>query len=127
METVKYATGPLLVEIDRTYDEDFGVVLNSYGSDFGLDEVMATGFFVGHIIQGSTADRCGALNIGDQILAINDLTMKDFDGNLVEAEKLLRKARRLQILPFHALHRVSRSYGFGELFFYIYIFRNKGS
>ncbi|XP_045473895.1 glutamate receptor-interacting protein 1 isoform X1 [Harmonia axyridis] len=114
METVKYATGPLLVEIDRTQDEDFGVILNNYGSDFGLDEVITSGFFVGHIVQASTADRCGALNIGDQILAINDLAMKDFEGSLMDAEKLLRKARRLQILPFQAVHRVSRNYGFGQ-------------
>ncbi|KAL3267897.1 hypothetical protein HHI36_007036 [Cryptolaemus montrouzieri] len=114
METVKYATGPLLVEIDRNQEENFGVILNNYNSDFGLDEVMKSGFFVGHIIQGTTADRCGALNVGDQILAIDDVVLEDFHGSVGDAEKLLKKARTLQILPFHAFQRASRSYGYGQ-------------
>ncbi|KAK9889767.1 hypothetical protein WA026_007147 [Henosepilachna vigintioctopunctata] len=114
METVKYATGPLLVEIDRVQEENFGVILNNYGSDFGLDDVMKAGFFVGHIIQGSTADRCGALNIGDQLLAIDDVILKDFDGSISDAEKMLRRARRLQILPFQAVQRTSRNYAYGQ-------------
>lgn len=45
IESVKYATGPLLLEIDRQLEEDFGLVLsNSY--DMNTDDIMEGEFFI---------------------------------------------------------------------------------
>ncbi|RZC38595.1 glutamate receptor-interacting protein 1 [Asbolus verrucosus] len=111
MESVKYANGPLLVEIDRQIEEDFGLILNNC-CELGPDEILAAGYFIDHIIPASTADRCGALNPGDQILAIDDLILENWNGSTNDAERLLRRATKLQILPYHTVQRASsRNYG----------------
>lgn len=110
MESVKYATGPLLVEIDRQINEDLGLVLNNC-CEFGGDEIMTAGIYVANIIPASTADRCGALNVGDQLLAIDDVNLEDWTGSPDDAERLLREATKLQILPYHTFQRIpSRNY-----------------
>lgn len=117
MESVKYATGPLLVEIDRSLTEDLGLVLSNC-CDFGNDEIMTAGVFIDNILPASTADRCGALSLGDQLLAINDMSLDDWNGSISDAERLLRCASKLQILPYHALQRTtSRTYGQCKYFF----------
>lgn len=108
MESVKYATGPLLVEIERN-DEDLGIAVTNY-SEFATDEIMAAGIFVEKITPASTADRCGALNIGDQLLAINGASLDDWAGTSAEAQRLLKGATKLQILPAHMLRVASRNY-----------------
>ncbi|XP_025835465.1 glutamate receptor-interacting protein 1 [Agrilus planipennis] len=105
METVKYANSPLLVEIEPS-DNDLGLVLTNY-CDFEPDEILSAGFFIDQIIPGSTSDRCGALNVGDQLLAIDDICLDDWNGSPRDAEKLLRGATKLQILPAHAVQRSS--------------------
>ncbi|GJQ75883.1 Grip [Trypoxylus dichotomus] len=110
MESVKYATGPLLVEIDRQVNEDLGLVLSNC-CDFAGDEIMTAGIYIANIIPASTADRCGALNVGDQLLAIDDITLEDWTGGPDDAERLLREATKLQILPYHTFQRIpSRNY-----------------
>ncbi|XP_066149454.1 glutamate receptor-interacting protein 2 isoform X2 [Euwallacea fornicatus] len=114
MESVKYANGPLLVEIDRQTEEDFGLVLSNCNPILDLkasqNDIMAAGYYVERVLPASTADRCGALSIGDQILAIDNLNLDNFSGNPTEAEKLLRRATKLQVLPFGAVQRAqSRS------------------
>lgn len=110
MESVKYATGPLLVEIDRQVNEDLGLVLSNC-CDFAGDEIMTAGIYVANIIPASTADRCGALNVGDQLLAIDDINLEDWNGGPDDAERLLREASKLQILPYHMFQRIpSRNY-----------------
>ncbi|KRT81861.1 PDZ domain-containing protein, partial [Oryctes borbonicus] len=110
MESVKYATGPLLVEIDRQVNEDLGLVLSNC-CDFAGDEIMTAGIYIANIIPASTADRCGALNVGDQLLAIDDITLEDWTGGPDDAERLLREASKLQILPYHTFQRIpSRNY-----------------
>lgn len=43
MESVKYATGPLLLEIDRQVEEDFGLVLTN-SCDMNPDDIIAGEF-----------------------------------------------------------------------------------
>lgn len=114
MDSVKYATGPLLVEIDRYINEDLGIVLTNC-CDLGPDEIITAGYFVDNIIPASTADRCGALGIGDQVLAIDDIILEDWNGSPAEAERLLRTAGKLQILPYHAVQKQSRRFGSGKV------------
>lgn len=110
MESVKYASGPLLVEIDRQVEEDFGLVL-THCCDLDPEEIIPAGYFVEHIVPASTADRCGALNLGDQILAVDDLILENWNGSTNDAERLLQRATKLQILPFHTVQRsISRNY-----------------
>lgn len=40
MESVKYASGPLLLEIDRQVEEDFGLVLSNC-CDMDSEDIMA--------------------------------------------------------------------------------------
>lgn len=113
MESVKYATGPLLVEIDRQMNEDLGLILTNC-SDFGGDDIMTAGVFIESIIAASTADRCGALNLCDQLLGIDEFRLEDWTGSITDAERLLRSATKLQILPYHAQRSSSRNYAQGN-------------
>lgn len=78
--------------------------------DLGPDEIIAAGYFVENIIPASTADRCGALGIGDQVLAIDDVVLEEWNGSVPDAERLLRTATKLQILPYHAVQKQSRHF-----------------
>lgn len=109
MESVKYATGPLLVEIDRQMNEDLGLILTNC-CDFGTEEIMTAGVFIENIVPASTADRCGALNLADQLLAIDEFRLEDWTGSITDAERLLRRATKLQILPYQAQRTSSRNY-----------------
>lgn len=109
MESVKYATGPLLVEIDRQMNEDLGLILSNC-CDYAAEDIMTAGVFIENIVAASTADRCGALNIGDQLLAIDEFRLEDWTGSIGDAERLLRSATKLQILPYHAQRPSSRNY-----------------
>ncbi|KAH1005481.1 hypothetical protein HUJ04_006456 [Dendroctonus ponderosae] len=114
MESVKYANGPLLVEIDRQAEEEFGLILSNCNplleSEASQNDIMAAGYYVERVLAASTADRCGALSIGDQILAIDNISLESWSGSSTDAERLLRRATKLQVLPFSAMHRAqSRS------------------
>ncbi|KAF5285680.1 hypothetical protein FQR65_LT13065 [Abscondita terminalis] len=111
MESVKYATGPLLVEIER-HNEDLGLLLTNY-CNFETDEIMTAGIYIERIIPASTADRCGALNVGDQLLAINETHLDEWEGTVADAQKLLRGATKLQVLPVNTLRTTSRNYTLG--------------
>ncbi|XP_076266569.1 glutamate receptor interacting protein isoform X2 [Rhynchophorus ferrugineus] len=120
MESVKYASGPLLVEIDRQVEEDFGLLLTNCSSmieaQSSQDDILAVGFYVDRIIPASTADRCGALSIGDQILAIDELPLDSWSGSPSDAEKLLRRATKLQVLPYSAMQKSQTRSQFGGQF-----------
>ncbi|KAG5876407.1 hypothetical protein JTB14_012884 [Gonioctena quinquepunctata] len=113
MESVKYANGPLLLEIDRQLEEDFGLVLTNC-CDMESDDIITAGFYVENIMPASTADRCGALSVGDQLLAIDDLILDTWSGNPQDAEKLLRRATKLQILPAHIIRRATSRNNYGQ-------------
>ncbi|XP_022526591.2 glutamate receptor-interacting protein 2a isoform X1 [Astyanax mexicanus] len=108
MDSVQQSSGPLQVEIVR-----------SGGSVLGLSLTTAL-YRNKHVItiqkikHASVADRCGALHVGDILLAIDGMSTEHC--SLMEAQQLLANSTditRLEILPSqHSLHetvRVQRS------------------
>lgn len=100
METVKYATGPLLVEIERHIHEELGIGLGN--KVFSDNENV---IYIESIMPASIADRCGALHINDQILAIDDIRLEGTNLSAEEVMTLFENSKgsitRLHILPFH--------------------------
>ncbi|XP_078270669.1 membrane-associated guanylate kinase, WW and PDZ domain-containing protein 1b isoform X4 [Rhinoraja longicauda] len=78
-------TGPSLqpydVEIRRGESEGFGFVIVSSvsrpeaGTTFAGNACVAMPHKIGRIIEGSPADRCGQLKVGDRILAVNECSI----------------------------------------------------
>jgi atrophin-1 interacting protein 3 (BAI1-associated protein 1) len=74
---------PYNVTVTRRENEGFGFVIisaiNKAGSTIGtlaillLLIVLLIIFVAGRIIEGSPAERCGTLHIGDRILAVNNI------------------------------------------------------
>ncbi|KAK2139759.1 hypothetical protein NP493_6218g00000 [Ridgeia piscesae] len=83
MEAVQNATGPLLVEIDKTPGSSLGISLTTTS------------------YKASIADRCGALHVGDHVLAIDETNLEHI--SVAEATQLLRCGTpehiKLEILP----------------------------
>ncbi|CAG9126851.1 unnamed protein product [Plutella xylostella] len=117
MESVKLATGPLLIEIERPSNEDLGVFLvNQRYSDDVYSSASETYQMVGNcnaiyidsILPASISDRCGALHPGDQLLAFDDHVI---DGNNYTAEEVMCYLEaseagytRLHVAPRHVRH-----------------------
>lgn len=92
MEEARAATsGPLLVQLERGLSGELGLTVRE----------TSTGVYIDSLRPASTADRCGALQPGDRLLAVDDTPVQD----AVTAAKLLRNnsesccIARLQILP----------------------------
>uniref|UniRef100_A0A0C9RV15 Grip2_1 protein n=2 Tax=Fopius arisanus TaxID=64838 RepID=A0A0C9RV15_9HYME len=92
MEEARAATsGPLLVQLERGLSGELGLTVRETPS----------GVYIESLRPASTADRCGALQPGDRLLAVDDTPVHD----AVTAAKLLRnvadncRIARLQILP----------------------------
>ncbi|XP_032686118.1 glutamate receptor-interacting protein 1 isoform X2 [Odontomachus brunneus] len=92
MEEARAATsGPLLVQLERGLSGELGLTVRETPS----------GVYIESLRPASTADRCGALQSGDRLLAVDDTPVQD----AVTAAKLLRNSSdscriaRLQILP----------------------------
>lgn len=92
MEEVRAATsGPLLIQLERGFSGELGLTVRE----------TSNGIYIESLRPASTADRCGALQVGDQLLAIDDTSVQD----AATAAKLLRnnsqscRIARLQILP----------------------------
>ncbi|XP_061709608.1 glutamate receptor-interacting protein 1 isoform X2 [Cydia pomonella] len=114
MESVKLATGPLLIEIERPCNEDLGLFLanHRYSDDVyssGSDTYQRVGscnaVYIDSILPASISDRCGALHPGDQILAFDDHVI---DGNNYTAEEVMcylenceHGVTRLHVAPRH--------------------------
>ncbi|KAH9639572.1 hypothetical protein HF086_005829 [Spodoptera exigua] len=95
MESVKLATGPLLIEIERPCNEDLGLFLTNQRCS---DDVYSSG--------------CGALHPGDQILAFDDHVI---DGNNYTAEEVMCYLEnceggftRLHVAPRHVVGHCGR-------------------
>ncbi|KAK3104164.1 hypothetical protein FSP39_024955 [Pinctada imbricata] len=95
MDVVRNAQGPLLVEIDKPPGCDLGI---------GLAQTSHKGvrcLCVESVHPMSTADRCGAVNIGDHILCIDGCFTEHM--SIAEANQLLRSNAddmiKLEILP----------------------------
>ncbi|XP_045764879.1 glutamate receptor-interacting protein 2 isoform X1 [Maniola jurtina] len=116
MESVKLATGPLLIEIERPCNEDLGLFLSNqrYSDDVyssGSDTYQRVGtcnaIYIDSILPASISDRCGALHPGDQLLAFDDHVI---DGNNYTAEEVMCYLEnceagftRLHVAPRHVL------------------------
>ncbi|XP_053987396.1 glutamate receptor-interacting protein 1-like isoform X2 [Hylaeus anthracinus] len=92
MEEARAATsGPLLVQIERGLSGELGLTVRE----------TPNGVYIESLRPASTADRCGALQPGDKLLAVDETPVQD----AVAAAKLLRnnfdnsRIARLQILP----------------------------
>ncbi|XP_066603357.1 glutamate receptor-interacting protein 2 isoform X1 [Prorops nasuta] len=92
MEEARAATsGPLLVQLERGLSGELGLTVRE----------TSNGVYIESLRPASTADRCGALQPGDKLLAVDETPVQD----AVFAAKLLRNAAdncriaRLQILP----------------------------
>ncbi|KAJ0180144.1 hypothetical protein K1T71_004735 [Dendrolimus kikuchii] len=116
MESVKLATGPLLIEIERPCNEDLGLFLTnqrctddvySSGSDTYQRVGTYNAIYIDSILPASISDRCGALHPGDQLLAFDDHVI---DGNNYTAEEVMCYLEnceggftRLHVAPRHVL------------------------
>ncbi|XP_077279834.1 glutamate receptor interacting protein [Temnothorax americanus] len=92
MEEARAATsGPLLVQLERGLSGELGLTVRE----------TSNGVYIDSLRPASTADRCGALQAGDRLLAVDDTPVQD----AITAAKLLRnnsescRIARLQILP----------------------------
>ncbi|KAG6802835.1 glutamate receptor-interacting protein 1 [Apis mellifera caucasica] len=91
MEEARAATsGPLLVQLERGLSGELGLTVRE----------TPNGVYIESLRPASTADRCGALQPGDKLLAVDETPVQD----AVTAAKLLRnnydsRIARLQILP----------------------------
>ncbi|XP_011057992.1 PREDICTED: glutamate receptor-interacting protein 2 isoform X3 [Acromyrmex echinatior] len=91
MEEARTVTsGPLLIQLERDLSGELGLTVRE----------TSNGVYIDSLRPASTADRCGALQAGDRLLAVNDIPVQD----AVTAAKLLRNSEssriaRLQILP----------------------------
>ncbi|GIY46084.1 hypothetical protein CDAR_292931 [Caerostris darwini] len=93
IDAVKNATGPLLVEIDRTPGCLLGINLSCLS-------VPEHAIVIESIRQASIAERCGALHVGDHVLAIDGIKVDLMTS--AEAMQLLRSTGetiKLEILP----------------------------
>uniref|UniRef100_A0A8C0ZJE7 Glutamate receptor interacting protein 2 n=1 Tax=Cyanistes caeruleus TaxID=156563 RepID=A0A8C0ZJE7_CYACU len=96
MDTVANASGPLLVEIAKTPGSTLGITLTT--AMHRNKQVIV----IDKIKPASVVDRCGALHVGDHILAIDGTSTEHC--SLLEATQLLAATSenvKLEILPVH--------------------------
>ena len=114
MQSVEFSLGPLLIEIERSMNEQMGLVLCNYmplSSDFNrIDSLQPAGIFISSIIPASIADRCGALSVGDQVLSVDDTIVENVGFAPDDVLQLIdsnctKGFTQLQILPAHAILR----------------------
>uniref|UniRef100_A0AAY4DSB8 PDZ domain-containing protein n=1 Tax=Denticeps clupeoides TaxID=299321 RepID=A0AAY4DSB8_9TELE len=99
MDSVKQASGPLLVEIVKPPGSVLGV---SLGSAIYRNKQVIT---IDKIKPASVAERCGALHIGDVLLSIDGTSTEHC--TLLEAQQLLASTAdltRLEVLPTAQWH-----------------------
>uniref|UniRef100_A0A8B9LG09 Glutamate receptor interacting protein 2a n=1 Tax=Astyanax mexicanus TaxID=7994 RepID=A0A8B9LG09_ASTMX len=100
MDSVQQSSGPLQVEIVRSGGSVLGLSLTT--ALYRNKHVIT----VQKIKPASVADRCGALHVGDILLAIDGMSTEHC--SLMEAQQLLANSTditRLEILPSqHSLH-----------------------
>ncbi|XP_075883167.1 membrane-associated guanylate kinase, WW and PDZ domain-containing protein 1-like isoform X5 [Nelusetta ayraudi] len=97
---------PYDVEIQRGENEGFGFVIVSSvsrpdaGTTFTGNACVAMPHKIGRIIEGSPADRCGKLKVGDRILAVNccSITNKSH-SDIVNLIKEAGNTVSLRIIP----------------------------
>ncbi|KAL4655932.1 membrane-associated guanylate kinase, WW and PDZ domain-containing protein 1-like [Arapaima gigas] len=104
--TVPPAMQPYDVEIRRGENEGFGFVIVSSvsrpeaGTTFAGNTCVAMPHKIGRIIEGSPADRCGKLKVGDRILAVNGCSITNKShSDIVNLIKEAGNTVTLRIVP----------------------------
>ncbi|XP_037921182.1 glutamate receptor-interacting protein 2 isoform X3 [Hermetia illucens] len=130
MQSVEFSMGPLLIEIERPFNDKLGLILSNYSpvlhnDHTKIDEVSPAGVYIASILPASIADRCGALSVGDQILSVDETVIENTAFNPEDVMALLdsttgRGYTQIQIMPAHTLSRRgipvgSPKYGFSTL------------
>ncbi|XP_054630752.1 membrane-associated guanylate kinase, WW and PDZ domain-containing protein 1-like isoform X7 [Dunckerocampus dactyliophorus] len=97
---------PYDVEIQRGENEGFGFVIVSSvsrpdaGTTFAGSACVAMPHKIGRIIEGSPADRCGKLKVGDRILAVNNCSITNKShSDIVNLIKEAGNTVSLRIIP----------------------------
>ncbi|XP_056129031.1 membrane-associated guanylate kinase, WW and PDZ domain-containing protein 1b [Lampris incognitus] len=97
---------PYDVEIRRGENEGFGFVIVSSvsrpeaGTTFAGNACVAMPHKIGRIIEGSPADRCGKLKVGDRILAVNSCSITNKShSDIVNLIKEAGNTVTLRIIP----------------------------
>ncbi|XP_062969389.1 membrane-associated guanylate kinase, WW and PDZ domain-containing protein 1 isoform X2 [Cynocephalus volans] len=97
---------PYDVEIRRGESEGFGFVIVSSvsrpeaGTTFAGNACVAMPHKIGRIIEGSPADRCGKLKVGDRILAVNGCSITNKShSDIVNLIKEAGNTVTLRIIP----------------------------
>nr|XP_060622399.1 membrane-associated guanylate kinase, WW and PDZ domain-containing protein 1 isoform X11 [Anolis sagrei ordinatus] len=97
---------PYDVEIRRGENEGFGFVIVSSvsrpeaGTTFAGNACVAMPHKIGRIIEGSPADRCGKLKVGDRILAVNGCSITNKShSDIVNLIKEAGNMVTLRIIP----------------------------
>ncbi|XP_062842988.1 membrane-associated guanylate kinase, WW and PDZ domain-containing protein 1b isoform X7 [Trichomycterus rosablanca] len=100
------AVQPYDVEIRRGENEGFGFVIVSSvsrpdaGTTFAGNTCVAMPHKIGRIIEGSPADRCGKLKVGDRILAVNGCSITNKShSDIVNLIKEAGNTVALRIIP----------------------------
>ncbi|XP_059385361.1 membrane-associated guanylate kinase, WW and PDZ domain-containing protein 1-like isoform X7 [Carassius carassius] len=103
---VPNAIQPYDVEIQRGENEGFGFVIVSSvsrpeaGTTFAGNACVAMPHKIGRIIEGSPADRCGKLKVGDRILAVNSCSITNKShSDIVNLIKEAGNTVTLRIIP----------------------------
>ncbi|XP_057218157.1 membrane-associated guanylate kinase, WW and PDZ domain-containing protein 1b isoform X1 [Triplophysa rosa] len=103
---VPNAIQPYDVEIQRGENEGFGFVIVSSvsrpeaGTTFVGNACVAMPHKIGRIIEGSPADRCGKLKVGDRILAVNGCSITNKShSDIVNLIKEAGNTVTLRIIP----------------------------
>ncbi|XP_062315119.1 membrane-associated guanylate kinase, WW and PDZ domain-containing protein 1-like isoform X5 [Osmerus eperlanus] len=103
---VPAALQPYDVEIQRGENEGFGFVIVSSvsrpdaGTTFAGNACVAMPHKIGRIIEGSPADRCGKLKVGDRILAVNGCSITNKShSDIVNLIKEAGNTVSLRIIP----------------------------
>uniref|UniRef100_A0A914XXJ5 PDZ domain-containing protein n=1 Tax=Panagrolaimus superbus TaxID=310955 RepID=A0A914XXJ5_9BILA len=99
-DTVKNATGPLSIEVEKIPGAEFGVSLAICEKADPITNLQKRGVFVDHVTLASVADRCGAIHPGDEILMIDGIGLEF--TTLEEAMQLLKgycTTVKLEIIP----------------------------
>ncbi|KAJ8016137.1 hypothetical protein DPEC_G00004070 [Dallia pectoralis] len=103
---VPAALQPYDVEIQRGENEGFGFVIVSSvsrpdaGTTFDGNACVAMPHKIGRIIEGSPADRCGKLKVGDRILSVNGCSITNKShSDIVNLIKEAGNTVSLRIIP----------------------------
>ncbi|VDO83791.1 unnamed protein product, partial [Soboliphyme baturini] len=99
-DQIRNAHGPVVFEMDHLPGSDVGLRLEMVEYTAGKRSIR-----INNVAPGSTADRCGALQVGDELLSVNGISLRH--TMLPEVYEILRGRNRtklrLEIIPLGCL------------------------